>query len=81
MVQHEQWYDLSCVGYLTSPDAISIVVQGQQAAADGSAANGGQARVLKRQDSFLAPGMNKYSTPKAPADESLFQHPGSCELK
>ena len=69
MVQHGQWYEnIFC--WLSSLKADSIVAQGQQAIADGSNVNGGQARVLKRQDSLLAPGMNKYSTPKAPADES-----------
>ena len=69
MVQHGQWYEkIFC--WLSPLKVISIVAQGQQANADGSNVNGSQARVLKRQDSLLAPGMNKYSTPKAPADES-----------
>jgi hypothetical protein len=69
VVQHGQWYEnIFC--WLSPLKAISIVAQGQQSNADGSNLNGSQARVLKRQDSLLAPGMNKYSTPKAPADES-----------
>jgi|LauGreDrversion4_2_1035121.scaffolds.fasta_scaffold572823_1 hypothetical protein len=36
---------------------------------DGSGSNGSQARTASIRDSHLAPGMNKYSTPKAPAEE------------
>jgi hypothetical protein len=46
-----------------------MLFQLQQDTADGSA-NGSPARGAKTRDSHLAPGMNKYSTPKAAAEES-----------
>jgi hypothetical protein len=45
-------------------------IEVEQVHRDDSASNGTQARALKSRDSHLAPGMHKYSTPKAPADES-----------
>lgn len=36
---------------------------------DGSGSNSSQGRTASIRDSHLAPGMNKYSTPKAPAEE------------
>jgi hypothetical protein len=45
-------------------------LQLQQDSVDGLGANVSPARGAKLRESHLAPGMNKYSTPKAPAEES-----------
>lgn len=47
-----------------------MLFQLQQDTVDGPGANGSPARGAKTRDSHLAPGMNKYSTPKAAAEES-----------
>jgi hypothetical protein len=44
--------------------------QGQLDTSESSGEHGSQARAAKTRESHLAPGMNKYSTPKAPAEES-----------